>query len=176
MKRTTAAFTLTEILVTMGIAAIVLAGVILAMSRGASNVQKGSFSVHAGNQIAWIAMWLRRDLSQCRLDTMKMGTGNKKWDGTSGKLEFFLLPAKRGKATYELVTHGKGKALIRTAQGKVTVLAREILHKLEIHRLNEADFRVLVELKDPAKRAKDITWEGNIYSPGPDIMAQFWKK
>ncbi|EKD83922.1 MAG: hypothetical protein ACD_39C00371G0003, partial [uncultured bacterium] len=56
MKR---AFTFTEMLVAVGIVVVIAGGVIIAMTRGASNVHRGSFTAVAANQAAWIVSFMR---------------------------------------------------------------------------------------------------------------------
>ena len=170
------AFTLIEAIITMSIAVVVVAGVILAMTRGASNVQKGSFTMQACNQAAWISMWLRKDLTCARLAEVKMGTGASQWDGSNGNLEVPFLDKAAGKAVYELKKLGNGKALVRMVKGKERVLAREILHELKINRIAENDFKIEILMKDPAKHAKDFAWEGRIFPPCENSLAKYWKK
>jgi type II secretory pathway component PulJ len=109
------AFTLTELLISVGIFALIGGGVIIAMSRGASNVHRGSFNATASNQAAWIISMMRRDIARSDFRRIKFTPDSgTKWQGSG---EFSLLVNGGEKINYSIESRGSGKAFCRAVEG-----------------------------------------------------------
>lgn len=166
-------FTLTELVISIGIFAVIGAGVIIAMSRGASNVHMGSFNATASNQAAWIVTLMRRDIARSNVDKIqfKADTG-KKWHGSG---EFQVLTSGGEKIKYSVEKRGSGKAFSRTEAGsKKTFLAAEYLDEMTVEQVGNY-FAIEMLLKDPGKKAKDFVWSARIFIPSPTGPDRFWK-
>lgn len=173
MKFKKCGFTFTEMLVSIGIFALIGGGVIIAMSRGASNVHMGSFTATASNQAAWIVTMMRRDIARSQNDriSFKPDTGNK-WTGTS---EFSLLTNNGEKIKYSIEKRGGGKAFCRlTPDGRKMFLASEYLTDFSVEQINDY-LKVNMLLRDPGKKAADLSWEARIFPPVPLGADRFWK-
>ncbi|HNX74546.1 MAG TPA: prepilin-type N-terminal cleavage/methylation domain-containing protein [Candidatus Rifleibacterium sp.] len=167
------AFTFIELLISLGIVTLIAGGVIVAMSRGASNVHRGSFNAQAANQAAWIVTMMRNDIA--RSDTSKIVFKPESGDTWKGKTEFKIgLPDKKH-VLYSVETRGDGKAFARTSSdGRKQFLASEYIADLSIKRHNDG-FDINMLLKDPGKKANDFTWSARIYPPVPAGVDRYWK-
>lgn len=170
MKR---AFTFTELLISVGIVTLIAGGVIVAMSRGASNVHRGSFNALAANQASWIVTIMRSDIA--RSDASKIilePESGKVWKGST---EFKILLPDKKHVSYSVENRGGGKAFVRTeSDGRRQFLASEYLADMSVTRKDEG-FVVEMLLKDPGKQANDYTWSARIYPPVPAGTDRFWK-
>lgn len=166
-------FTLTELLISIGIFAIIAGGVIIAMSRGASNVHLGSFNATASNQAAWIVSLMRRDIARSHIGkiTFEADAGSK-WTGTG---KFIVETAGGEKINYSIEKRGGGRAFCRNEPGsKKTFLAAEFLADFSVEKIDDF-FQIEMLLKDPGKKARDFTWSARIFPPVPAGPDQFWK-
>ncbi|MFZ5949117.1 MAG: type II secretion system protein [Candidatus Rifleibacteriota bacterium] len=166
-------FTFTELLVSIGIVAVIAGGVIITMSRGASNVHRGSFNATASNQAAWIVTLIRRDIARSQADkiTFKPDSG-KKWTGSG---QFALETSSGEKIKYSIEKRGSGRAFCRAdANGRQTFLASEYLSEMSVEDIGNC-FRIDLLLKDPGKQAVDFSWSAQIYPPLPVGADRFWK-
>ena len=170
MKR---AFTFAEMLIAMGIVVVIAGGVIIAMTRGASNVHRGSFNAVAANQAAWIVSLMRSDIARSDENRIVFipETG-KIWKGTT---EFKVTTHGGHFVNYTVETLETGKVFIRTgSDGHKQRLAAEYLTDLSVE-LTDGSMLVNMLFKDPAAQAVDYEWSARIYPPtfaGPD---RFWK-
>jgi hypothetical protein len=144
------------------------------MSRGASNVHRGSFNATASNQASWIIMLIRRDVARSAIDRVKFKPDNgTKWTGSGG--EFSITVSGVGKVVYSVEKRGGGKAFCRTEPGGSKIfLATEFLSEVTIELINNC-FNVSMLLKDPSNKAKDFKWNARIYAPVPAGIDRFWK-
>ncbi|MBU1107057.1 MAG: prepilin-type N-terminal cleavage/methylation domain-containing protein [Candidatus Riflebacteria bacterium] len=173
------AFTFMEMLIAMGIVVVIAGGVIIAMTRGASNVHRGSFNAVAANQAAWIVSLMRGDIARSNYDVKPEYNriffvpeiGNV-WKGTT---EFKVQTHGGRFVNYAVETLATGKVFVRTASdGRKQRFAAEYLTDLSVE-LVDGSMVVDMLFKDPASLAVDYKWSARIYPPtlaGPD---RFWK-
>lgn len=167
------AFTFTELLISIGIVAVIGGGVIIAMTRGASNVHRGSFNATASNQASWIITIMRRDIARSNAAKIvfKPDSGSK-WMGSG---DFKVELNNGSKVSYSVVKRGNGKAFCRAdASGKKIFLASEYLSELVVEQLGNC-FKIDMLLKDPSKKANDFNWAARIFPPLPTGADRFWK-
>ncbi len=170
MKR---AFTFVEMLISVGIVTLIAGGVIIAMSRGASNVHRGSFNALAANQASWIVAIMRSDLARSDSTRVKFvpDSGNA-WNGIN---EFSVVTDTGKKVSYSIETRGMGKVFSRSEEGgRKQNIAAEYLSEFSAE-LDKDCFNIKMILSDPGKKAVDFNWNARIYLPlrrGPD---NFWK-
>eukprot|EP01156_Anaeramoeba_ignava_P015055 Anaeramoba_ignava/a611396_6.p1 GENE.a611396_6~~a611396_6.p1 ORF type:complete len:185 (-),score=12.36 a611396_6:404-958(-) len=167
------AFTLAELLISFGIIAIISGGVILAMTRGSSNVHRGSFIAQASNQAGWIVAVMRKDIARSTVGKLQLDLDKKnKW---AGKTPIKIILRSGTVIKYSIVKRGSGKALLREEVGKgKQYLAPEYLADFNLALGNKAVNLEMV-LKDPSKKAKDYHWDAAIYFPEPSPTEKFWK-
>lgn len=167
------AFTFTELLISVGIFTMIAGGVIIAMSRGASNVARGSFNALAANQASWIVTIMRNDIA--RSDGEKIVFKPEAGDTWKGKTEFKVgMPGNRH-VVYAVENRGGGRAFSRTeSDGRKQFFASEYLTEMTVKKVAEG-FDIIMLLRDPAKQANDFIWTGRIYPPVPAGADQFWK-
>ena len=167
------AFTLAELLISFGIIAIISGGVILAMTRGASNVHRGSFTAQASNQAAWIVAVMRKDIARSSFGKLNLKLDkNNKWTGKTP----IKITLRSGKVIrYSIAKRGSGKALLRDEIGRgKQYLAAEFLSDFNL-RLGNKAVNLSLLLKDPLKKAKDYSWDAAIYFPEPSPTEKYWK-
>ncbi len=170
MKR---AFTFTELVFAVGIVAVIAGGVIIAMTRGASNVHRGSFNAVAANQAAWIVSLMRNDIARSTIDRIVfVPESGKIWKGTTD----FKVQTHAGMVVdYAVEDLSTGKVFVRTeSTGRKQRFAAEYLADFSIE-YDAGSMLVNMLFKDPAAQAVDFEWSARIYPPaltGPD---RFWK-
>ena len=153
---------------------MIAGGVIIAMSRGASNVHRGSFSATASNQAAWIVTIMRRDIARSNTEKIifQPDEGNK-WTGTGR----FVIETNAGnKIEYSLKESGDSKVFHRLnrADSRKIRLGSGFLNRMEVQK-KEDYFAVNLLLTDPAGKAVDFKWNARIYPPEPAGIDKFWK-
>ena len=171
MKR---AFTFTEMLLAAGLVLVIAGGIIIAMSRGASNVHRGSFNAVAANQAAWIVSMMRNDIARSDIDRINfVPESGKTWKGTTD----FKVQTHGGMVVaYAVEDLSTGKVFVRTesSTGRKQRFAAEYLADFSIE-YDAGSMQVTMLFKDPAAQAVDFEWSARIYPPalvGPD---RFWK-
>ena len=167
------AFTFIELLISIGIVFLVAGGVIMAMSRGASNVHRGSFNALAANQAAWIITLMRNDISRSTESQIVFKTDSGKlWKGSS---DFKVVMSDKKQASYSVEKRGSGKAFVRSESGgRKQYLAAEYLDDISVEKVN-GSFVIEMILKDSGKQAKDFAWNATVYIPAPEKADRFWK-
>lgn len=167
------AFTVTELLISIGIFTLIAGSVIMAMSRGASNVHRGSFNAQAANQASWIVTMMRNDIA--RSDSSKITFKAESQDIWKGNTEFRVgLPDKKH-VSYAVENRGGGKAFARiSSDGRKQFLAAEYLDEISIKKVDNG-FDIYMLLKDPGKKANDYIWSARIYPPVPGGTDSYWK-
>ncbi|PKL49925.1 MAG: hypothetical protein CVV42_04505 [Candidatus Riflebacteria bacterium HGW-Riflebacteria-2] len=170
MKR---AFTFAELLVAAGIVVVIAGGVIIAMTRGASNVHRGSFHAVAANQAAWIVSLMRNDIARSDIDRIILvPESGKTWKGTTD----FKVQTHGGVVVdYTVEELPTGKVFVRSESGgRKQRFAAEYLADFSLE-YDAGSMLVSMLFKDPAAQAIDFEWTARIYPPaqaGPD---RFWK-
>ncbi len=162
-----------EMMVAMGIVVVIAGGVIIAMSRGASNVHRGSFHAVSANQAAWIVSSMRNDIARSDVDRIIfVPDSDKIWRGTT---EFKVKTHGGRFADYSVEDLSTGKVFVRTgSDGYKQRFAAEYLADATIEFV-DGSMLVNMLFKDPASQAVDYEWSARIYPPafaGPD---RFWK-
>lgn len=167
------AFTMAELLISLGIVTLIAGGVIIAMSRGAANVHRGSFNALAANQAAWIIAIMRNDMARADSSKIVFKTdADEKW---AGKSEFKVLLPDKKHVVYSVESRGSGKAFVRSESGgRKQFFASEYLNNISIKKVEDC-FEISMLLKDPAKQANDFLWEARIFPPLPAGIDRFWK-
>ncbi|MGM0598565.1 MAG: hypothetical protein ACQETH_01995 [Candidatus Rifleibacteriota bacterium] len=168
------AFTFVELLISMGIVVLIAGGVIIAMSRGASNVHRGSFSATASNQAAWIVTIMRRDIARSNVDKIifQPDSGDK-WTGTGR----FVVETNDGtRIDYSIKESGDARIFQRLnrANSRKIRLGSGFLNKMEIQQ-KEDFFAINLLLIDPMGKAVDFKWNARIFPPVPAGVDKFWK-
>ncbi|GAB4271985.1 MAG: hypothetical protein Kow0029_10190 [Candidatus Rifleibacteriota bacterium] len=167
------AFTFTELLISISIVVVIAGGIIIAMSRGATNVHRGSFNATASNQASWIVTIMRRDIARSDMDkiSFKPDSGTK-WTGSG---EFTVDLNSGEKVSYSIEKRGGGKAFCRSESGgKKLFLAAEYLSDISVE-LADGSFKINMQLIDPGKKANDFLWSARIFPPVPSGVDRFWK-
>lgn len=170
MKR---AFTFVELLVSVGIVTLVAGGVLIFMSRGASNVHRGSFNALASNQASWIIALMRSDLARTDATRVKfLPDAGSVWKGNG---EFSVLTDSGKKVSYSVEQRGAGKVFTRSEEGgRKQNLAVEYLSDFSVE-LADGCFKIDMLLSDPSKKAADFSWNARIYLPSRRGAENFWK-
>jgi len=170
MKR---AFTFVELLISMGIVTLIAGSVLIAMTRGASNVHRGSFNALASNQASWIIALMRSDLARSDVSRVKFipDAGNE-WKGGG---EFTVLTDSGRKVSYSIETRGSGKVFSRSEDsGRKQNMAAEFLSDFSV-KLENGCFYIEMMLSDPSRKAMDFNWNARIYLPSRRGAENFWK-
>ncbi len=171
MKRR--AFTFVELLISIGIVTLIAGGVIIAMTRGASNVHRGSFNVVSANQSAWIVSIMRNDIA--RSDAARVvfsPDAGSKWKGTS---DFSIMTNEGTRVSYSVETRGSGKVFVRSESGgRRQQFAAESLAEMTVELIDNY-FDINILMKDSARVAVDSNWTARIYLPAINGADKFWK-
>ncbi len=167
------AFTVAELLISLGIVALIAGGVIIAMSRGASNVHRGSFNALAANQASWIVSIMRSDIA--RADSAKIVFKTDDGEEWSGKGEFRVVLLDKSHVSYAVENRGSGQVFVRAESGgRKQFFASEYLDRISVKKVSDC-FEISMLLKDPAEKANDFTWSARIFPPVPAGTDRFWK-
>lgn len=167
------AFTFVEMLISIGIVTLIAGGVIVAMTRGASNVHRGSFNALAANQASWIVAVMRNDIARSDLSRISFTPDSGvAWKGTS---DFKVTIDSSKQVTYTVENRGTGKVFARAESGgRKQFMASEYLSEISVE-LKDGCFAIDMLLKDPGKQAVDFKWSARIYVPAQKGIDQFWK-
>ncbi|MBR4329420.1 MAG: hypothetical protein IKP71_06160, partial [Candidatus Riflebacteria bacterium] len=103
------ALTLVEILICFAILSGILGIIIVMMSRGATNVKRGSFNALAANQAFWIVSVIRSDISRSNGNISVELDGENTWNGDTE----FKVTLEGGTASYSLEKKGDKKIFVR---------------------------------------------------------------
>ncbi len=181
------ALTLIEILVCLAILSGIIGVILTTMSRGASNVQKGSFNALAANQAFWIVSVIRNDVGKA-IEKIDFGNPEGVWKGEN-PLEVTI---EGGKASYTIEKKGNNIKFLRkftpTNTNRDFKISDEKLQKFGDEYMTDL---TLTEKKDngvtsyyleitmedskpstPGK--KDMVWTASIYPPVTNNIDQYW--
>lgn len=179
--------TLVEILICMGILALIIGIIITTMSRGASNVQKGSFNALAANQAFWIVSVLRSDISKA-INDVTFSSSDEGWNGDS-EIEVLI---EGGKASYSIeqvgnfkkfvrkFTSSGGKSDLKISDDRIQSFGDQYMTKMTVTDKNENGikyFYVEITMEDPHKSTPgnhEILWTASIYPPLADSINEYW--
>ena len=181
------AFTVVEIIISIMIVTMIMGVVLFMMTRGASNVQKGSFNALAANQAFWIISTIRDDFSHSDLAHIKFDSPDT-WTGNS-TFEVFV---EGGVASYHLEDNGKNKTFVRKFKRTPEHVAYEpkekprqkfgdeYLTNMTVTKkvVNDTTmFEIFIEMKNPNKTASgklELQWSAAIYPNLPNKKDEFW--
>ena len=181
-------FTVAELVIAIIIVVMVMGIVFIMMSRGASNVQKGSFNALAANQAFWIISTIRDDFAHSDLGHILFEASDNTWKGTT-KFEVYI---EGGKASYSLEKSGNIKTFVRKFTRSADHVAYEpkeiptqkfgdeyltdmtVTKKVEN---NITSFQVNIEMKNPNKTSSGkqvLNWSASIYPDLPNKKDDYW--
>ena len=103
------AMTLVEILICFAILSVILGIIIVMMSRGATNVKRGSFNALAANQAFWIVSVIRSDISRSIGSIDAELDAENTWNGDTE----FKINIEGGTAYYSIEKKGDRKTFVR---------------------------------------------------------------
>ncbi len=188
MLKTKKAFTVVELIIAIIIVVMVMGIVLIMMTRGASNVQKGSFNALAANQAFWIISTIRDDFSHSDLAHIIFEGSDDTWNGTS-KFEVYI---EGGKASYQLENNGNTKTFVRkfsrsnehvAYEPKETPIQKfgdEYLTDMSVTKKvenNITSFQIIINMKNPNKTSsgkQDLIWSATIYPNLPNKKDEYW--
>lgn len=180
------AFTIVELLVAIAILSVVIGVAIIFMTRGASNVQKGSFNALAANQAAWICSIIRNDMAKSDVSKIELDCDtDEPWDGSKS----FKVIMEGGTATYSVEKRGKNKVFVRkfvpssekTAfpplDSKKQTLGDEFMTDMTVTRGSDNSYNIDITMDEHDKKEDeehDFTWTTTIYPPAPSGLGKYW--
>ncbi len=180
------AFTLIELIIAFAIVSAILGVIITMVSRGASNVQRGSFNALAANQAFWIVTMLRDDISRS-ISRIDLGSEeDKTWTGGS-ELKIII---DGGTAFYSIEKKGSKKNLIRkfvsSNQGTAFSLSDNVKQTFGDEYMTDMSitqndlknsFDINITMKDPNKTtagSDEYNWSASIYPPNGNSADEYW--
>ena len=179
--------TLVEILICMGILAVIIGIIITTMSRGASNVQKGSFNALAANQAFWIVSVMRNDISKA-INEVSFSNSDEGWNGDN-EIEVII---EGGKASYSIeqvggfkkfvrkFTSAAGKSDLKISDDRIQSFGDQYMTKMTVTDKEDNGikyFWVEITMEDPHKSTPgnhEIVWTASIYPPLVDQINEYW--
>ena len=180
------AFTLMELLIAFAIVSAIFGVIITMVSRGASNVSRGSFNALSANQACWIVTMLRDDISRSIGQIDLSSYEDKTWTGES-ELKIVI---DGGTASYSIVKRGSKKILVRefvsSNQGTAFSLSDNIKQSFGDEYMTDMSIKqndeyncldVNITMKDPNKPAggaEEYNWSSSIYMPYYNGSDEYW--
>ena len=181
------AFTIVEILICLAIVSGIIGTIISMMSRGASNVQKGSFSALAANQACWIVSVIRNDIARSDESRINMETnGDEGWTGDTD----FYVTFEGGRANYFVEKKGDIKTFVRkfeassgssafpSSEDKIQRFGDEYLTDMVITLEDDGSYLVKIYMDEPKKYKAggehQFVWTASIFPPTPSGMGKYW--
>ena len=179
------AFTIVEMLICLAILVVILGFILIMMTRGASNVQKGSFNALAANQAFWIVSVMRNDISRS-LEEINLEVNEESvWNGESD----LKIKIEGGTASYKIENKGNKKVLVRTfvpsdsgiafkvSDSKTQRFGDEFLTDMAIKLNDDNSYLIDITMTDPNKSTggkHEFTWTSTIYPPHHIGLEQYW--
>lgn len=182
-------FTIVELLMGLAVLSAIIGIVITMMSRGASNVQKGSFTALAANQAAWICSVIRNDMARSDSSNIEFeGSDGNVWSGNTT----FKVVIEGGAASYSLEKRGaKNKVFVRkfvasnsgtafaASDNKLQTFGDEYMTDMTVTLATDSSYIINITMDEPGKHEKDgkeheFKWTTTIYPPEPSGMEQYW--
>ncbi|MBR4569771.1 MAG: hypothetical protein IKO19_03800 [Candidatus Riflebacteria bacterium] len=179
------ALTLVEILICFAILSGILGIIIVMMSRGATNVKRGSFNALAANQAFWIVSVIRSDISRSNGNISVELDGENTWNGDTE----FKVTLEGGTASYSLEKKGDKKIFVRkfvasnagtafvVSDNKKQTFGDEFLKEMTIKLNEDNSYLISITMDDTSKSSSgihDFTWTSSIYPPETNGLNEFW--
>ena len=158
------------------------------MTRGASNVQKGSFTALAANQAAWIVSTIRNDVARSDINNINFdGSGNKTWSGDStfevvldgGVASYFL--EKKGSNNKVFVRKFKSstdKTAFNLRDDKVSSFGDEYMTGMTVKLSDDNSyFCIDISMDEPGAdggNKHEFNWSANVFIPQPNAIGKYW--
>jgi prepilin-type N-terminal cleavage/methylation domain-containing protein len=173
------AFTLIEILVCIAICTIIGTIGITFMSRGASNVARGSFNTIAANQAAYIIYTIRSDISRSNAEKITFNADSENsWTG-DGEFKIVYASDKTQKAVYTIGSPSNLKTFVRVdPNGRKQSLGAEYLSDLKITQVTENNlvgYKIEIKMLESDKSNFPVIWNSTVYPPQSSPAGNFWK-
>lgn len=169
--------TLIEILIVVAIFSLLGTAGMIMMTRGASNVARGSFNTIASNQAAFIISLIRNDISRSNENNIKFTGSSDKWEG-SGEFKVHTNSDVKQFFTYTLGSSTNDKAFVRlTPQGRKQVFS-EFISEFSITKIkenNQIGYKVEIKMLESEKSNFPIEWSSTIYPPQGSPLDNYWK-
>ena len=179
------ALTLVEILICFAILSGILGIIIVMMSRGATNVKRGSFNALAANQAFWIVSVIRSDISRSNGNISVELDGENTWNGDTE----FKVTLEGGTACYSLEKKGDKKIFVRkfvasnagtafvVSDNKKQTFGDKFLKEMTIKLNEDNSYLISITMDDTSKSSSgihDFTWTSSIYPPETNGLNEFW--
>ncbi len=155
------------------------------MSRGATNVKRGSFNALAANQAFWIVSVIRSDISRSNGNINVELDGENTWNGDSE----FKVNLEGGTASYSLEKKGDKKIFVRkfvassagtafvVSDNKRQTFGDEFLKEMTIKLNDDNSYLISITMDDTSKSTSGIhnfTWTSSIYPPETNGLNEYW--
>ena len=179
------AMTLVEILICFAILSVVLGIIIIMMSRGATNVKRGSFNALAANQAFWIVSVIRSDISRSIGDIEAELDGENTWNGDTE----FKVNVEGGNDYYSLEKNGNKMTCVRkfvssssrtafvVSDSKKQTIGDEYVSDMTIKLNDDNSYLISITMDDTSKSSSGIhnfTWTSSIYPPVNNGLNEYW--
>lgn len=179
------ALTLVEILICFAILSGILGVIIIMMSRGATNVKRGSFNALAANQAFWIVSVIRSDISRSNGGIVAELDGENTWNGDTE----FKVNIEGGTASYSIEKKGDKKNFVRkfvasnagtafvVSDSKRQTFGDEFLRDMTIKLNDDNSYLITITMDDTSKSTSGIhnfTWTSSIYPPETNGLNEYW--
>lgn len=178
------AFTIIELLVCLAILSSFIAVVVTMMTRGASNVQRGSFNALAANQAFWIVSVMRNDITRAVEDIIFEPSDNNEWKGNTD----FKVHIEGGMVNYVVEKRGDRKKFIRkftpisgdtafsVPDSRVQSFGDEYMTDMTVTLTEDNSYMISIEMTDTKSSSKEkkIVWKASIYPPLPNGINNYW--
>ena len=179
------ALTLVEILICFAILSGILGVIMVMMTRGATNVKRGSFNALAANQAFWIVSVIRSDISRSNVGIVAELDEENTWKGDTE----FKLNIEGGTASYSLEKNGDKKIFVRkfvasnagtafaVSDSKKQTFGDEFLREMTIKLNDDNSYLISITMDDTSKSTSgihDFTWTSSIYPPETNGLNEYW--
>ena len=175
--------TLVELLIGFAILSGIMGIIIVMMSRGATNVKRGSFHALAANQAFWIVSVIRSDISRSIGRIEVEFDAENTWNGdTEFKINIeggtvnYSLEKSGDKMTFvrKFVASNNGSAFV-VSDSKRQSFGDEFLREMTIKLNEDNSYFVSINMKDTSKSVgNDFTWTSSIYPPQDSGLNEYW--
>ena len=177
-------FTLVEILMGFAILFVIIGIIITMMTRGASNVKKGSFNALAANQAFWIVSVMRSDIARSIGEINLELDEDNVWNGDKD----FKVNMEGGTATYSIEKKGNMKQFVRTfkpsntgtafsvSDSKRQSFGDEYLSDMTVKLSEDNSYIIEITMKDSKSggESRIFTWNAAIYPPQVSGLDEYW--
>ena len=179
------AMTLVEILICFAILSVILGIIIVMMSRGATNVKRGSFNALAANQAFWIVSVIRSDISRSIGSIDAELDAENTWNGDTE----FKINIEGGTAYYSIEKKGDRKTFVRkfvasnagtafaVSDSKRQTFGDEYLTEMTVKLNEDNSYLVSITMDDNSKTSSGIhefKWTSSIYPPDSNGLSEYW--